>query len=147
MIRQASKEDIPRLLEIGESLHSQTSFAVMSYNKDKAKAMLEALIDNDQFFMVAEVRGELVGAMAGYVSQPWYSDDFIAHDMTLYILPEHKGSILAVKLIEKFTQWALSRAVKQIRPGVETGCVGEAADKLYRLLGYQYVGGNYLLEK
>jgi GNAT superfamily N-acetyltransferase len=147
LIRQATHDDVARMLDVGEELHQHSSFASMTWNREKAEAMVRSLIDNDQF-CIAYVRDEkIVGFMGGYVTQTWYSDDFIACDLSLFVLPEYRGGMAAVRMIEAFTTWSLGRAVKQIRPGVSTGEVGETAERLYERLGYQRVGSVFMLEK
>jgi GNAT superfamily N-acetyltransferase len=147
LIRNATHSDVATLIRLGGELHQESSFASTRWNPEKAERAVRNLIDNEQFCIVYERDGKIAGFMGGYATQPWYSDDLIAADLSLYITPGFRGSgMAAVRMIKAFTDWAKDAGVTQIRPGVSTGVIGSAAERLYQSLGYSRSGCLFVME-
>ena len=143
MIRNATVNDIPKMIEIGKNLASSTTYKSVNYSEERIEKTIRTLIEHG-FCVVAEKNGEIVGGMMGDVYTPWYSNDRMGIDYTLYIEREHRNGLLAVKMIKKFEQWCISMGVKQIRPGIGTG--DKNVIRMYKALGYQSVGEWFLKE-
>lgn len=141
MIRNATLEDIPRIVEMGQQLAAASTYRAVEYAPDRVEATCKLLI-NSGFLVVAEKEGCVVGAMLGDVYTPWYTNDRMGIDYSLYIEPEHRNGLLAVKMIKRFEEWCIGMGAKQIRPGVGTG--DKNVGRLYRALGYQAVGEWFL---
>lgn len=137
MIRKATIEDIPAIVRMGERLHNESSFSPISYCGERVAQAASALISHG-FAVMAETDGTVIGGMMGDVLTPWYSTERMGIDYTLYIEPEHRNGILAIRMVRMFEEWCKSMGAVQIRPGVSTGHM--SAGKLYRALGYQQVG-------
>lgn len=137
MIRKATLEDVPHIVRMGERLHHESSFSSISYCGERVAQIASVLISNG-FAVVVEKDGEVIGGMMGDVVVPWYSTERMGIDYSLYIEPEHRNGMLAVKLVKMFEEWCLTMGAVQIRPGVSTGHM--SAGKLYRALGYEQVG-------
>ena len=151
-IRPAVVQDVLHLAEIGRVLHEQSSFAGMAYDPDASASYLLSLIVNtnpaiDYFVYVAENdAGEVVGGMAGYCAKSWFGPDRTASDISLFIIPEARGGMTAVRLVKAYIEWAKAHGARQIRPGVSTGAIGSAAEGLYSRLGLSRVGSLFCLE-
>ncbi len=141
MIRDATEADIPVMIEIGKNLASSTTYKSVNYSVERIETTIRTLMAFG-FCVVAEKDGEVVGGMMGDVYTPWYSNDRMGIDYTLYIEPEHRNGLLAVKMVKKFEQWCISMGAKQIRPGIGTG--DKNAIRLYKALGYKSVGEWFL---
>jgi GNAT superfamily N-acetyltransferase len=141
MIRNATEADIPIMIEIGKNLASSTTYKTVNYSEERIEKTIRTLMDFG-FCVVAEKDGEIVGGMMGDVYTPWYSNDRMGIDYTLYIEPEHRNGLLAVKMVKRFEQWCISMGAKQIRPGIGTG--DKNAIRLYKALGYKSVGEWFL---
>jgi L-amino acid N-acyltransferase YncA len=141
MIRLATENDIDRMVEIGEKFAAETTYRTVEYSKERIEATIKILIKAG-FCMVAEKDGVIVGGMMGDVFTPWYSNDRMGIDYCIYIEPEHRNGLMAVKMIKKFEQWCISMGAKQIRPGIGTG--NRSVSRLYKALGYKSVGEWFL---
>lgn len=137
MIRPATTADIPDIVEHGRRMHTDTSYAHVTYSPARVAATCATLISNG-FIIVAELDGVIVGAMLGDVCQPWYTEDYTGIEHALYLQPEHRNGLLAAKMVRSFEKWCVSMGAKQIRPGVGTG-VGNV-ERLYEALGFKRVG-------
>lgn len=141
MIRKATEQDIPSLVEMGKALHDESTYKAVVYSPERVAETCKLMISHG-FAMVSEKGGEVVGVMMGDVVTPWYSTDRMGFDYTLYIKPEHRNGITVMRLITAFEAWCKSMGAKQIRPGIGTGIVSVA--KLYKSLGYRSVGEYFL---
>jgi L-amino acid N-acyltransferase YncA len=141
MIRNATPADIPKLVEMGQKLHDETTYAHVSYAADRV-ANTCLLMMNQGFLVVAEKNGEVVGVMMGDVQTPWYTNERMGFDMTLYIEPEHRNGMMAMRMIKRFEEWCIAMGATQIRPGIGTG--NPSVAKLYLALGYKAVGTFFL---
>lgn len=146
MIRPAKHSDVPRLIELGTLLHATTSYSTMSFCPDKSAAFLHELINGQGVVFVAEVRGEVVGGMAGAVTDQWFSNDLIAYDYSLFVEPSKRNGVIAVRLIQTFKEWAKLKGAKQIYMGIGTGVSVEGTTRLYESQGLRNIGPLLMME-
>ncbi|QXG34033.1 GNAT family N-acetyltransferase [Pseudomonas viridiflava] len=140
MIRPATHEDTPALVELGALLHQISSYSSMAYNPAKAAQFLDALIDGLGVVFVAVVDGEVVGGFAGAVTEQWFSDDLIAYDYSFFVDPARRQGLLSRKLALAFQEWARIKGAKQLHMGVGTGLHVEATTRFYESLGLKHFG-------
>jgi hypothetical protein len=140
MIRDGKHEDIPAVIDIGQSLVSLTDRSQV--NIKKAAATLRQSISSAQHcFFVAEVDGKIVGFIVGAIQDVWYNDDKVATDLGLMTRAGHEGQ--AVWLIRRFLRWARSKQVPTLM-GVSTGAESaERTGQMYEAHGLTKVGGMY----
>lgn len=146
MIRPARHSDVPRLIELGTLLHATTSYSTMSFCPDKSAAFLHELINGQGVVFVAEVRGEVVGGMAGAVTDQWFSNDLIAYDYSLFVEPAKRNGVIAIRLIQSFKEWAKIKGAKQIYMGIGTGVSVEGTTRLYESQGLRNIGPLLMME-
>ncbi|WP_443692658.1 GNAT family N-acetyltransferase [Pseudomonas sp.] len=146
MIRPAKHSDVPRLIELGTLLHATTSYSTMIFCPDKSAAFLHELINGQGVVFVAEVRGEVVGGMAGAVTDQWFSNDLIAYDYSLFVEPSKRNGVIALRLIQAFQEWAKLKGAKQIYMGIGTGVSIEGTTRLYESQGLRNIGPLLMME-
>jgi L-amino acid N-acyltransferase YncA len=144
-LRLATIDDLPEICVLGRAMHEESSFAPMDFDNEVVKETLTNLMHKNQFVVVAEgTNGEIIGGMAGSVTQSWFGNDSVANDLCIFIHKDHRGGLLAVKLIKLFVQWAKLAGAKQIRPGVVSG--NRTAESLYERLGFKRTGATFCME-
>lgn len=146
MIRPAKHSDVPRLIELGTLLHATSSYSTMNFCPDKSAAFLHELINGQGVVFVAEVRGEVVGGMAGAVTEQWFSNDLIAYDYSIFVEPSKRNGVIAVRLIQTFQEWARIKGAKQIYMGIGTGVSVEGTTRLYESQGLRNIGPLLMME-
>lgn len=146
MIRAATPADIPSIIEIGVVLHATTAFASQPYVHEKAAAFLLELIEGQGVVFVAEVDGEVVGAMAGGIVDQWFSHELIAYDYSIFVLPSRRNGLLALKLIRAFVEWARIMGAAQVQMGIGTAVNVEGTGRLYESAGFRLLGPMYVQE-
>ena len=144
-LRMATVADLPAICVLGRAMHQESTFAPMDYDIDCVKETIADLMEKSQLVLVAEdTNGEVIGGILGKVTQTWFGKDMVANELGLFIHPDHRGGMLAVKLIKTFVTWARMAGAKQIRPGVISGC--EVAELLYERLGFRRCGATFVME-
>lgn len=143
MIRAATAADIPRIIELGITLHASTSYASQPYVHEKAAAFLLELIQGEGVVFVAVVDGVTVGAMAGGIVDQWFNHDLIAYDYSIFVLPSRRNGIVALRLINAFVEWARLKGAKQVQMGICTAVNVEGISRLYESAGFRLLGPLY----
>ncbi|WP_337261254.1 MULTISPECIES: GNAT family N-acetyltransferase [unclassified Serratia (in: enterobacteria)] len=140
MIRVATHEDIPALVSLGEMLHNESSYARLSYNRGKVFDLMGRVIDGAGVIFVSVKNGEVVGGIAGAVTEHWFSDEKLAFDYSFFVAPKHRHGITAMKLLCAFCEWAKLKGATEIRLGITTAINVEGTAKLYRSMGFEDAG-------
>lgn len=137
-IRSAILEDLPRLLDLGEMLHKESPrWSRMTFSRERAESTLRLLLtDPNGVIFVAERDGVVVGGIAGVAEQHWCSYDFIAHEMTLFMMTEARGGMAAPRLICALRAWGKLRKAIWLNAGTSTGLDPERTAGLYERLGF-----------
>jgi GNAT superfamily N-acetyltransferase len=142
MIRYANLSDLPALITLGRKMHAESPrFSKFAFDAETWAATLERLIDSDDgFVMVAVFENHIIGMMVGLCSQWWFSRDRTATDLALFVVPEHRGGMSAVRLLSAFRGWCAARGVDHPQVGITTGIDTERSAGAYRRLGWTECG-------
>lgn len=144
-VRAFTWDDYADCLELGRQMHAESDFSVHPFSEDKIAKLAGLCIENPDFAaFVAEKDGEIVGMMAGFKTDHYFSDVTYGSDLLLYIPPPHRGSSAALRLMSAFAGWAASVGCKELRVGAATGINPEVADRFFKGLGFQPAGVLYL---
>lgn len=135
-IRPATRDDLDMLLMLAQSMHEESPrFSRLRFSQRKMLNLFTVLIESDNGLMiVAEMEGEIVGGFAGIVNEPFFSEDVVANDIGLFLIPYARGSTLAARLVKHYLAWAKTKT-EQIQLGISTGVHMEKTADLYAALG------------
>lgn len=147
MIRVATHADIPRILELGERLHSVSSYADIAFDRVKVSALMAQIINGAGVVFLSERDGVVVGGIAGGVTEHWFSStERLAFDYSFFIEPESRSGITAMKLLTAFREWARLNGARHLRMGITTGLNVESTARLYRAFGLTELGPLFQME-
>lgn len=136
---QLNREDALRILELGKQLHDESHFRSEPYDSERCWNLLDATVRfPDKRFIAydAEFRGFiLMGINEHYFSGVKRSEDF-----ALWIAPEHRGGLLAPRLIKQAEQWSKDNGAVSMTIYHNTGINTEKAPALFNKLGYDTAG-------
>lgn len=141
MIREATLDDIPRLLELGQVMHQESPvYNAFPLNEDRVVGFLSYLINSDDGCVFVAIQdGEVIGGMAGIVSEHLWSDIRLAYDIGWFFLPEHRGHLTSIRILQAFLEWAKSKA-EQIMIMNTSGVNTERILPLYEKQGFKKAG-------
>lgn len=110
-----------------------------SYEWDDEKFL--AYIGNPNVYCSLVKNGSgYIGGMIGFVAQQYFTKDMAAKDLAIYIEPEKRGSMAAVRLVRDFEDWARSKGAKEAYLAQSTGIEIEKTRRWYEALGYSVCG-------
>lgn len=142
MIRPAISADIPRMVDLGRAMHGESPvFCRLRFDAEKLAATIANTISSPAgFAYVAEQGGQVAGGMLAMVAPHYFSPDLVACDLALFMAPEHRGGMAAVRLISAYIGWAEERGAVVKQLGLMTGVNVEKTEALLHRLGWHRAG-------
>jgi GNAT superfamily N-acetyltransferase len=144
MLRKATHDDLPRLVELGEQMHGESPlFSRMAFSASRLNESLANVIGSTAgFAWVYEADGQVVAAMAAMAFPHWASTDIVACDLALFVEPAHRGGMGFVRLLNAYSQWArdMGAVPGMTWFGITAAADPEAAAALCERLGWRRVG-------
>jgi GNAT superfamily N-acetyltransferase len=137
MIRSFEPGDTPTFLRLAQQLHDE---GVVRELKFDAQAMRRMLEQPGLFIELAFDGDEPVGLFTGFVQETFFGPDVVAHQHLMYIVPSHRGGMLATRMMHRFETWALLQGAKEVWVSQATGIRPERTRKLFEALGFGTVG-------
>lgn len=141
-IRRATFDDKYALLELGRKMHAESPrFSKLEYSDAKAEQLFNVLLSNPNgVVLIADDESQIIGMMAGFASEHFFSQQLFASDFVLFIEPEHRGGTAAMRLVKEFEKWATDLGVAEIVLGISTEVHAERTAELYGRLGFDRSG-------
>ncbi|WP_346287573.1 GNAT family N-acetyltransferase [Zoogloea sp.] len=147
-IRLATLDDLETVYAICLRFHEESRFSRYPINPDKLRLTVTESIQaaKASCILLAETSGGgIAGMLAGFVTSPRFTDIRIAQDHGFYVLPEHRGSSAAMKLMIAFRRWAENRQAVEL-------CINQNVDidqarfnRFMHHLNFKCCGANFVL--
>ena len=130
-------KDAERMIALGAHMHAESVFASQPYLPDKLAAYCRFWLSEPSagVAILAEDQQEVVGMMAGWCLEAFFNSERTARDMILYIRPDKRGGMTALRLVKEFETWAKEAGARSINIGISAGINNERATKFYKSLG------------
>lgn len=137
LIRPATEADIPRMVEMGQRFHDETTYQKhLPSNPEQMHKIGKQLIDLDGL-LVSEREGKIVG-MIGFVVFPHFlSGELVCGEAFWWVDPEYRGE--GIRLMREAEKSACARGAKKMQMIAPTDQVGH----VYQRLGYEFVESAY----
>ena len=148
-LRAAVEKDIPALLGLAKRMHGESPrFSRLTFAPEKCEALLQALTSGKVAggVLVAEKAGIIVGMVAGFVVEHFFGIEKTASDLAIYVAPEHRGGLIAAKLIRAFERLVRELGAVEVTLGISTELNVERTVELYQGIGYRRSGVSMLKE-
>jgi GNAT superfamily N-acetyltransferase len=141
MIREMQEKDINYLVDLGYVMHQESSFADLEYDKDKVRELgQEILHTNNYCCYIYERENTIIGFIIGICGHYYFNHQKYASDYLLYVDPNKRGSIAAIRLLKELEKWAKLQNCTEIRLGSSANINPERVKQLYERLGYTTTG-------
>ena len=146
-IRPYQTTDFKRAMALGHLMHKESYYQFLEMSEDKVFDLFEMTIGHDDYhFTVAEKDGEIVGFMYGLKHPHFFSHDLVAGELFLYVRQDLRGSMIGVRLIRGFTDWAKKQNVKFAQIGLSTNINTDRSSTLLERMGFTFGGTIYRKE-
>jgi len=145
LVRPFEARDLDACIEIGAMMHEESVYRIHPFSRERLTFLAHlCLTDPNYICLVAEKDDRLVGLMVGLAAHNFFADTRYAADLALYVVPKHRGSTAAVRLVIEFQKWARDANCNEIRCGITTGINDEVGAKIYRRFGFEFGGSLYV---
>lgn len=136
-IRPATLDDLNMLMGIAVAMHRESPrFSKLSFSHAKVQQLFATLVNAPSgLLLVAERDSMLTGAVAAVICPHWFSDELVATEYGVFILPEHRGGMAAARLVRAYVGWAKEQGARLIQCGISTDVHHEETAALYQALG------------
>jgi RimJ/RimL family protein N-acetyltransferase len=142
VIRRITHTDIPTIINLLLTLHTESPvYGLVEPDPEYVTRTLTAMIDSKSF--IGYIATDGTGLMLGQISPTWYNPVPSAYEHILYVVPEKRGTGLAIRMVRNFEADAKWAEAEYAYLGASTGINDEATNRLYERLGYSRVGGGY----
>lgn len=142
MIREATHDDIPALLDMGMRFHAGSVYAgLLVPDREVTAGTLRMLIQSETgVVFVMDYMGTLTGAVLGALCPHWVTGETIAVELSWWVDEAHRGSGLT--LLSRFEDWARERGASKVTVVEPAGNPGVAM--VYQRRGYQLVEKSWM---
>ena len=151
MIRPASFLDIPEIINLGNRYVEEEVKVVQhhsaSWNAEQsAHYLCSSLNADDLFLWVAVDDGVIVGFLwaGAHVMAPW-TPLMVASDLLFYIVPEKRGTLMGMRLLKAYIEWAKDKGCAEARLSIASGINEKRVGRMYERLGFKPFGTVYNL--
>jgi len=145
IIREATEQDALDCLLLFKSFHKESDQPFKFDTNRTLETFLNSLGESSSIkFFVAELKGNIIGFVAGIVYQHLFSQDKTADELAWFVDKDHRGGSGAIRLLKTYEQWAIDQGVSC----VTMSQIEDLADlsKLYNKLGYRKIEATFQKE-
>lgn len=135
-IRPATADDVPRIVEMAQRFYPTSGYGRIACMPDAQAAGLALVTMESGVMLVAEREGALI-AMACLHIEPFIFNPavVIAQEIVFWIEPEHRGGLLAVRILRAIDTACAARGATVVRMATLPASPPAAA-QLYERSGY-----------
>ncbi len=147
-VRLAELKDLDVVYQLGVRMHAESRFGGHLLNPVKVKASIEQLIVKPLagcVLLADHAQAGTVGMLAGYVTDYFFSDALVAQDRCFFVLPDHRGSSAALKLLIAFRRWAENRHAAELCINMSVDVEQERFNKFMTHMSFKSCGSNFVL--
>ena len=143
IIRQAITKDLPVLLEAVEAFMEYYP-ATINFDAEHISTLLTELIAS-QVVLVAYSGEVFLGTIIGVVApHPYDPTSKIGTELCWWIVPEHRNTTAAIKLLKKFEQVMIQEGATQI--AMTTTIHTPTLPRVFKKLGYSEAETSFIKE-
>lgn len=130
------------MLRLASRFVARSPFArFVCYDPEIARDSILALVDRGAAFVMV-VGDEIVGAIIGSVTVPWFSRDLIAAELGWWVDPDHRGH--GNELRRQFEEWAKAMKAEVVVMSDVVLDDATPAGTLYERAGYEMVERSWI---
>ena len=141
MIREATVDDVPSLVEMGARFISETGYRNhLAINSTALADLMLKLIDATAgVIFVSEMDGKTVGMIGAHVYMHPMSWESVGAETFWWVEPEARGKGSGIRLLKKAEAWADDKGAVRM----QMVAPNEKVAKVYAALGYTKIEEQY----
>lgn len=137
-IRDATVDDVETIIALGEQMHIECLEFYPPIDPEHTRKYLTMAV-TAEFFLVAlaEDNGLPVGFTMAVAGPYAFSPALRASSDILFVLPSRRGGSAAIRLVERFKEWADEMGVGSATMSVATGIAPERTGRFFQFMGFR----------
>ena len=137
--------DFDAMIELGAAMHAEGAFRNLNFDPDKCFQLgVRCISYPDRYFgYCAYEDDELTGMLVGQLVPYFFGNDLLANDIVWYVREDRRGSMMGIRLLNAFRDWAKERGASEVCIGVSTALDLDRTHKLLSRMGFTHVGGTF----
>ena len=139
IIEKLSENRLDEFFEIVCKMVAESEFSYVVPEKQK---ILQLFKNPNAVAFLALENNQIVGFISGLVHEYFFSNRKRVSDLGFFVLPEYRGSRVALKLVKLLEAWAIEKNANELHLGQTTGLEIDKTKKFYERLGFKTVGFN-----
>lgn len=139
IIEKLSENRLDEFFEIVCKMVAESEFSYVVPEKQK---ILQLFKNPNAVAFLALENNQIVGFISGIVHEYFFSNRKRVSDLGFFVLPEYRGSRVALKLVKLLEAWAIEKNANELHLGQTTGLEIDKTKKFYERLGFKTVGFN-----
>ena len=150
MIRLATHDDIPALIECGRRFHAEAGVldeVGAKFSPERLRSTLAGLVEqyDKACVVVAEKDGAIIGGAAALAYPSFFSDTMSAQELFWWIDPAHRGATTALRMLWMLEQWAGSAGCQTLTM-VAIAIPDSPASRIYLRQGFKVLEAHFVKE-
>jgi GNAT superfamily N-acetyltransferase len=143
-VRRACSDDLPTLIRLAHRMQQESELAFLPFDPGKVTfSMMRCITSEMHYAAVAELDHQIIGFLGGLVVEYPFCRERLAHDLGFYVVPEHRASSAAVRLLRAFRSWAKERGAREVCVAVSLGGEIDRIGAFLERSGLRKMGGVY----
>ncbi|MEI8324707.1 MAG: GNAT family N-acetyltransferase [Betaproteobacteria bacterium] len=147
MVRPVRIADLDAVVELARNSFEESRFQGLPFDETRVRQKVARMVNeprSDHYFCGAFTHGgKIAGYMVGAVEQYFFCEHTVATSVFLFVDPQERGGLAALKLILAFRSWAKNRQASEMYIGVASGVLVQRTGRFLQRLGLKFTGGNY----
>lgn len=139
IIEKLSENRLDEFFEIVCKMVAESEFSYVVPEKQK---ILQLFKNPNAVAFLALENDQIVGFISGLVHEYFFSNRKRVSDLGFFVLPEYRGSRVALKLVKLLEAWAIEKNANELHLGQTTGLDIDKTKRFYERLGFKTVGFN-----
>lgn len=141
MANYVRPSDVSDVVNLAKRMHAESAYRDLDFSAPKvAQLALVAANSSGWYLRVAYDGKTPVGMISGQITAYSFSDDKMANDLVWYVIPERRGSPVAVRLAKGYVEWARGHGVREIKLSSSSNVEPEKTARLLERLGFERIG-------
>lgn len=147
IVRNATADDLPALLALGEAMRSEAVTAFPEIEPERVARQLDLTLQMPTTFLcgIAEDR-EPIGMVTGVAGDWAFSSRRRALCDMLYVMPGRRGLVAASMLVAHLKSWAGDIGARDVFMGTSTGIDPVRTGRFFERMGFSLFGTMYRME-
>lgn len=144
IVRNATHDDIPRIVEMAQKFYEQTQHAKHIPMKKECAAGLAIITMEQGTMLVAEKDGKVVAMLSAFIDNFTFNDEVLmVNEIAFWVDESVRGTLVAVRLMKEARKICKSKGVLFFNMAT-LATSPDVAGRIYKAMGLEPVANIYM---